>query len=182
MTSLCGQLLLATPAIEEGPFHRTVVFLLNHDDDGALGVILNRPLPSDVEDILPSWAGSVAAPECLFDGGPVGVDSALGVALVRGDAEPEGWKRMAGKVGLINLDNDPPGGDSFAGVRVFAGYAGWSEGQLEGEIDEGSWIVVPARDDDLLTPVPEGLWHLVMRRQEGDLRFWSTFPEDPGAN
>lgn len=177
-----GRMLIATPAIEAGPFWRSVVFLLDHDEEGALGVIVNHPLESDVDDVLPDWARLVNAPECLFDGGPVAMDSALALGVIKGEDSPVGWKRMAGKVGLVDLDGPVPGSGAFAGLRVFAGYAGWSAGQLEEEVEGGSWIVVDAQDSDLTSPQPENLWRDVLRRQSGDLRFWATYPEDPNWN
>lgn len=178
-----GRLLVATPLIESGPFRRSVVYLLDHDTDGALGVIVNRPLDSDVDDVLPEWSGLVAAPDCLFQGGPVQMESALAVGLIHeGPPALTVWRRMCGRVGLVDLDGPIPAAGELAGMRVFAGYAGWGPGQLEEELDEGSWLVVDARDDDLLSPQPEALWHEVMRRQQGDLRYWATFPSDPGAN
>ena len=187
MDTLRGRLLVATPAIEAGPFLRSVVYLLDHDEDGALGVVVNRPLDSDVEDVLPSWGSHVNAPVCLFDGGPVAMDSALAVGVLADNDDaavpgPRGWRRMAGRVGLVDLDGPLPADGTFAGLRVFAGYAGWGAGQLEGELEEGSWVVVDARDADLLSPRPETLWREVLRRQEDDVRFWTTFPEDPSAN
>lgn len=178
-----GRLLVATPAIEHGPFLRSVVYLLDHDADGALGVIVNHPSDADVDDVLPEWADLVAAPVCLFHGGPVEVDSALAVGVL-GEEVPAvlGWQPMCGRVGLIDLDGPIPDAGELSGLRVFAGYAGWAPGQLEDEIDEGSWLVVDALDTDLVSPRPEDLWHDVMRRQHGDLRYWSTFPADPGAN
>lgn len=182
MEALSGTLLVATPAIESGPFLRSVVFLLDHDADGTLGVIVNRPLESDVEDVLPDWAELVNAPVCLFDGGPVGMDSALALGVVADATPPAGWRQMAGRVGLVDLEGPVPAGESLAGLRVFAGYAGWGPGQLDAEIAEGAWLVVPARDGDLISPQPERLWRDVLRRQSGDVRFWTTFPDDPSAN
>ena len=173
---------MATPAIGTGPFWRSVVFLLDHDEDGALGVIVNRPLQSDVDDVLPDWADLVNAPVCLFDGGPVAMDSALALGVLRGDDIPAGWRRMAGKVGLVDLDGPVPAPGKLAGLRVFAGYAGWGPGQLEVEIEEGSWIALNAFDADLTSPQPENLWREVLLRQTGDLRFWATYPDDPNWN
>jgi len=182
MDTLRGRLLVATPAIEDGPFLRSVVFLLDHDQDGALGVIVNRPLDSDVDDVLPDWAGLVNAPVCLFDGGPVAMDSALALGVIADTAPPFGWRQMSGRVGLVDLEGPLPGTGDFAGLRVFAGYAGWGSGQLEEELEGGAWLVVAAEDDDLLSPQPETLWREVLRRQDDDVRFWTTFPDDPSAN
>lgn len=177
-----GRLLVATPAIETGPFFRSVVFLLDHDDDGALGVIVNRPLDSEVDDVLPAWAGLVNAPVCLFDGGPVAMDSALALGVIADAEPPVGWRQMAGRVGLVDLEGPLPGTGQFVGIRVFAGYAGWGPAQLEDELAEGAWLVVEAQDADLISPQPETLWRAVLGRQEGDLRYWTTFPDDPSVN
>jgi putative transcriptional regulator len=182
MDTLRGRLLVATPAIETGPFMRSVVFVLDHDADGALGVILNRPLDSEVDDVLPDWAGLVNAPVCLFDGGPVAMDSALALGVIADVAPPIGWRQMAGRVGLVDLEGPLPGNGEFAGIRVFAGYAGWGADQLEAELEEGAWLVVEAYDSDLMSPQPETLWREVLRRQDNDVRFWTTFPDDPSAN
>jgi putative transcriptional regulator len=195
MEELTGRLLVATPVIESGPFLRSVVFVLDHDADGTLGVIVNRPLPSDVEDVLPGWTGLVNAPGCLFDGGPVGVDSALAIGLVADvagvageegevadDSPPPGWRRMTGRVGLVDLEGPVPASRALVGLRVFAGYAGWSPGQLVGELAEGAWLIADALDSDLISPRPEQLWREVLRRQAGDVRFWATFPDDPSTN
>lgn len=174
---------MATPAIETGPFLRSVVYLLDHDDDGALGVVVNHPLDAGVEDVLPDWGSHVNTPDCLFDGGPVAMDSALAVGVLAArDAPPSGWRPMAGRVGLVDLEGPLPQDGQLLGLRVFAGYAGWSAGQLEAEVLEGAWLVVGAEERDLLSPQPESLWREVLRRQEDDVRFWATFPPDPGAN
>jgi len=181
--SLAGRLLVATPAIADQPFRRSVVYLLDHDEDGALGVIINRPLSSpEVEEVLPDWSGAVNAPGCLFDGGPVATDSALAVGVA---AQPEAsilWQRMSGRVVLVDLSGPVPADGALQGLRVFAGYAGWGAEQLEREIAEGAWLVAEADEFDLFSPRPELLWSQVLRRQPGELRLWSTCPEDPTLN
>ncbi|MFT4299165.1 MAG: YqgE/AlgH family protein, partial [Aeromicrobium sp.] len=106
---------------------------------------------------------------------------AVGV-LPASAAPPSGWQPMVGVVGLVDLDGPSPAPQALAGLRVYAGYAGWSAGQLEEEVAEGSWLVVPARPSDLLSLHPEGIWREVVRRQGDDLSFWSTLPEDPSEN
>lgn len=183
MDTLRGRLLIATPLIAEPPFRRSVVFVLDHDAEGALGVIINRPLPSGVDDVLPDWGSVVNLPACLFDGGPVAMDSALGVGVLRGEGEPLGWRPMIGRVGLVDLDVPPPAvAAALEGLRVFAGYAGWSSGQLEGEIDEGAWIVVDSTGDDVLSAAPDELWRAVLSRQGGELRLLASYPDDPNDN
>lgn len=183
MSSVRGQLLVATSAIGAGPFWRSVVYVLDHDEDGALGVILNHPSDAGVDEVLPGWADWVNAPGCLFEGGPVGMDSALAVGVVQDVADrPLGWRQMTGRVGLVDLDGPEPHDGEFLGLRVFAGYAGWSSEQLEEEIAEGAWIVVPAQESDLMSPSPDLLWSEVLRRQRGEIRFWATLPDDPAMN
>lgn len=183
MDTLCGRLLVATPLIADEPFRRSVVFVLDHDEDGALGVIINRPLPSGVDDVLPDWATVVTGPACLFDGGPVAMDSALAVGVLRGDGEPLGWRRMVGRIGLIDLDVPPPAvAEALEGLRVFAGYAGWSPGQLEAEIDEGAWVVVDSTIEDVTSAAPDALWREVLYRQGGELRVLASYPDDPSDN
>ncbi len=184
MTGLVGRLLVATPVLEDPNFKRAVVLLLDHNVEGALGIVVNRPLEVDVSAVLPVWQPYATAPGRLFQGGPVALDSALGVVAVPGDdEEPVGVKRIMGSLGLVDLDIPPQiiaGG--VAGLRIFAGYAGWGAGQLEGEIAEGAWYVVDAEARDAFTDAPEQLWRQVLRRQRGDLALVSTFPDDPSLN
>jgi putative transcriptional regulator len=183
-TGLVGRLLVATPVLDDPNFRRTVVLLLDHNDEGALGIVVNRPLEVDVAAVLPLWQPYATAPGRLFQGGPVALDSALGIVAVPGDdEEPVGVKRIIGSVGLVDLDIPPQiivGG--VAGLRIFAGYAGWGSGQLEKEISEGAWYVVDAEARDPFTDSPDQLWRQVLRRQRGDLAFVSTFPDDPAMN
>jgi len=181
---LTGRLLVATPTLEDPNFRRTVVLMLDHGEDGALGIVVNRPLEVDVSAVLPAWQPYTTNPGRLFQGGPVQLDSALGLVAVPGDGrEPEGVRRIIGSLGLVDLDTSPDAlaGD-VAGLRIFAGYAGWSSGQLEGEIGEGAWYVVDAEPRDPFTDAPEGLWRAVLRRQRGDLALVSTYPDDPTMN
>jgi putative transcriptional regulator len=190
--TLAGRLLVATPALGDSNFERSVVLLLDHDEDGALGVVINRPTPVDVAEVLPVWQPLATEPGVLFQGGPVALDSALGLALVPtdGDDEPLGWRRVVGRVGLVDLDVPPEVlAAEVTRLRIFAGYAGWGAGQLEDELAEGAWYVVEARfgggpDDagDPFTPAPEDLWRSVLRRQGGDLAMVSTYLDDPSLN
>jgi putative transcriptional regulator len=196
-TSWAGSLLIATPALEDPTFHRSVVLLLDHDEEGALGVVVNRPTEVDVGAVLPDWQAYAGAPGVVFHGGPVDLDSALALGAVRsvvhgpsGLMVPEtagsdllGWRRVIGDLGLVDLDAPPelivPALDS---LRIFAGYAGWGSGQLEDEVTEGAWWVVPAEPRDAFAHAPEALWRSVLRRQPGDLALLSTYPEDPALN
>lgn len=181
-------LLVATPDLLDPNFSDTVVLMLEVDGDGALGVVLNRPSPVPVAEVLDPWADTCAEPEVLFRGGPVSTEGALGVALLRdADAAPVGFRALddtlEGRVGLVDLDTPVElVSESLAGLRIFAGYAGWGADQLEGEIEEGSWYVVPAHAADVFREDPSDLWRDVMRRQPGDLAWHSTRPVDPDLN
>ena len=181
---LTGRLLVATPRLDDPNFRRTVVLMLDHGEEGALGIVVNRPLEVDVAAVLPLWQPYATAPGRLFQGGPVALDSALGVVAVPGgDVEPTGVRRIIGSLGLVDLDTSPQdmvGG--VAGLRIFAGYAGWAAGQLEREIEEGAWYVVDAEARDPFSDAPQTLWRQVLRRQRGDLALVSTYPDDPTHN
>lgn len=181
---LTGRLLVATPRLNDPNFRRTVVLMLDHSADGALGIVVNRPLEVDVSAVLPSWQPYATAPGRLFQGGPVQLDSALGVVAVPGDdVEPAGVRRIIGSLGLVDLDSPPQVvARGVAGLRIFAGYSGWSGGQLESEIGEGAWYVVDAEARDPFSDTPEALWRQVLRRQRGELALVSTYPEDPVLN
>lgn len=182
---LTGQLLVASPALGDPTFMRCVILLLDHDEAGALGVVINRPTPVGVADVLPSWEPFATSPGVLFRGGPVAADSALGLATLPGvgEDEPLGWRRVSQGLGLVDLDTPPEIiAAEMADFRVFAGYAGWSPGQLEAELEEGAWYVVPARQRDAFSDNPDRLWRSVLRRQGGDLAFVSTYPDDPSMN
>lgn len=202
-----GRLLVATPALGDANFRRAVVLLVEHDDDeGSLGVVLNRPSEVPVDNVLPSWAELANQPPVVFHGGPVALDSALCLASLRDEQgssaeygtpgqygqqasdEPLGWRSIEGspavqRLGLVDLDAPPEIiAAELGALRIFAGYAGWGGGQLADEIDQGAWYVVTPEPGDPFVTDPEQLWRDVLRRQGGDLALVSTFPEDPGLN
>ena len=184
-----GQLVVATPSLTDPSFARTVVLLLQAGpEDGALGLVLNRPTGTDVAEVLPDWAELAAPPPVVFTGGPVAATSAI--CLGRGRlqrpavaeyAELEGLP--AGSVGTVDLDGQVAVlASAVEHVRLFAGYAGWSPGQLESEVAEGSWFVLDALPDDAFAPDPERLWQRVLRRQGPPVAFAASYPDDPGLN
>ncbi len=181
--SLEGRLLVAAPVLRDPNFERTVVLMLSHDSDGALGVVVNRPTEVPVTSILPAWQQVVSAPEVVFQGGPVSLDSALGLVALSDDDEPLGVRRVSGQLGVVDLDVPPEVvSPAVLGMRVFAGYAGWGVDQLESEIDEGAWFVVDALPSDAFTKSAEDLWRVVLRRQQGRLSWMANFPLDPSLN
>lgn len=176
MTVHTGMLLVATPALVDPNFARSVVFLIQHDEDGAVGVVLNRPSVEEVSEHLPDVAGSVVEPGVVFVGGPV--EPVVAIGLERTDVPVRPIEPMAG-VGLLDLAD---GGARVQPCRIYAGYSGWGPGQLESEIAEGSWIVVEATIADVFTDDPEGLWGAVLRRQPGRVAMLASHPMDPTLN
>jgi putative transcriptional regulator len=179
--SLRGQLLVATPALEDPYFRRAVVLVLEHGADGAIGVVLNQPSQAPLAEALPSWQLAVSDPGVVFVGGPVQRTAALGLGWAPRGMPSGGLRVLDDCVGTLDLDSDPAL-LALAGARVFAGYAGWGGGQLEAEIDTGSWYVLEALPGDAFTAAPEQLWRVVLRRQGGKLAFVSLFPDDPTMN
>ena len=183
---LTGRLLVAAPMLDDPTFARTVVLLLDHDEDGSLGLVLNRPSHVPVGAVLPPWDGRTTGTDVLFTGGPVADDSALALGLLPGPhdgPEPEGFRRVAGPFGLVDLDLDPDEWlTTLDAIRIYAGYAGWASGQLEDELDQGSWYVVDGGPSDVFGADAETLWQRVLRRQNGDLPFLATPSTDPTLN
>jgi putative transcriptional regulator len=186
--TLTGRLLVATPLLLDDNFARAVVLVVDADEAGALGVVLNRPTDIEVAAVLPPWAQLCGSVPRLFTGGPVSPETALALGLLRtvprvGEDEPPGWRGVNGAVGLVDLDADPDAvGTLLSGVRVYAGYAGWAPGQLEDEIAAEAWYVVDALYTDILSEQPERLWRSVLRRQAGPLAMVSAWTADPTRN
>ncbi len=187
--SLSGRLLAATPRLGDPNFRRTVVLIVEDDqDEGTLGVVLNRPTEIHLDQVLEAWTGLASGPQVVFRGGPISPNSALALALARGSDEPVGWRSLDGtpmmsRIGLVDLGAPPEllaGG--ITSMRVFAGYAGWGAGQLRDEIDDGAWYVLPGEPTDAFAAEPERLWEKVLRRQGGELALVATFPDDPTWN
>jgi len=179
-----GSLLLASPALLDPNFVDTVVLLLEVNGEGALGVVLNRPSALPVSEVLGEWGDVVDEPEVLFQGGPVSTDGALAVALASPDGlDAAGFKPMWGRLGLLDLDTPRELVDGTVDrLRIFAGYAGWGPGQLQAEVAEGAWYVVPGSVEDVFGGEAPDLRRQVLRRQPGDLAFHATRPADPELN
>ena len=182
--SHAGRLLVATPVLTDANFARTVILLIAHDDEGALGVVLNRTSAIPVWGVLPEWAPLVGEPQSVFTGGPVAPDAAICLARPRPGREPGGWSPIDGSsVGTVDLAGDPELlGPHIDRLRVFAGYAGWGAGQLEFEIAEGAWFVLEALPGDPFVEQPNVLWPMVLRRQGGMIAAVATYPSDPSLN
>ncbi|MFN8038108.1 MAG: YqgE/AlgH family protein [Acidimicrobiales bacterium] len=184
-----GCLLVAVPGVLEDPnFRRTVVLLLEHGpDSGALGVVLNRPLETPVDEPFPGWEALLSGPPVLFCGGPVAPSMVIALGRPRPGATPAGWEQVLDdgghRLGTVDLRREVDDlAPSLEQLRVFAGYSGWSPGQLEGEIDQGAWFVVGAEPWDPFDVDPDQLWRQVLRRQGGAVAAYANYPADPSAN
>ena len=181
-----GTLLLASTDLMEPTFRRSVIYIVEHNDGGTLGVVLNRPSETAVHNVLPQWTDLVAKPKTMFVGGPVKRDAALCLGALRIGVDPEGLsglRHVAGRVVMVDLDADPELiGAVVEGVRIFAGYSGWTIGQLDGEIERDDWIVLSALPSDVLAEPRIDLWSRVLRRQPMPLPLLATHPIDLSRN
>jgi putative transcriptional regulator len=175
--SLQGQLLISSPQLHDPNFRRTVVLMTHHDDEGAMGVVLSRPSEIRVADAVPELADLPGAGDLVYVGGPVQPEAV--VVLIEHESEP--GLPIVGNVAFMSAGTDVEELDAVR-TRVFAGYSGWGPGQLEDELEESSWIVVPAEPDDAFAPDPDELWRAVLHRKGGKFALIATMPYDPKLN
>jgi putative transcriptional regulator len=172
--SVRGKLLVASPGLTDF-FRRTVVLVLEHSDEGAVGVVLNRPSETQVDEAVPDLATLADPGDVVRLGGPVGPGTVI--VLGRFEDPDEAASIVLGDLGVVDPDVDTP---DLLEVRVYAGHAGWGPGQLDGELEQEAWIVEPARADD---PFEEGdLWSDVLNRKGGGYTLLARMPEDPTLN
>lgn len=187
MQPAAGSLLISSATLVDPNFARCVLLMLECNDEGSLGVILNQPSETRVDGVLHQWRDVVNPPGVFFRGGPVELNAALALGLLASGTTPQdaptGWRQVSGALGMVDLDGSP---EDFLGrlgaLRIYAGYSGWGAGQLDGEISEGSWHVVPAQPTDLFSDHPDRLWHDILRRQPPPLSMLSTLPPDTSLN
>jgi len=181
MRSLRGQLLVAGPSLLDPNFRRTVVLLGEHGEDGAMGLVLNRVSEVTVADAVAPIADLVGDGELVHVGGPVQPQA---VVVLADFVEPHrAGALVLDTIGFLpgDVDDEADLGE-LRSVRVYAGYAGWGPGQLEDELEEQSWVVLPARASDVFTTAPDALWSEVLRRHGGALGILALLPEDPHVN
>jgi putative transcriptional regulator len=177
-TSLKGQLLIAAPGLVDPNFRRSVVLVIEHTDEGALGVILNRPTDLAVEEAVPELAGM--GDGRVFVGGPVQPQTVIALAEYAG-APPE--ESVVGPIAPVGVETDMAAlSDQVTRLRVFAGYSGWGEGQLDGELEEEAWFVEPALPGDVFCEDADALWGHVLERKGGPFRLLARMPDDPSVN
>jgi putative transcriptional regulator len=179
--SLTGQLLLASPALHDPNFRRAVVLVSVHSEEGAMGVVLNRPSAVTVGEAVPQLEQTVAEEEPVYVGGPVQPSSIVFLAEFL-DPSPAGLL-VLGRIGFPAPDAPIDElTEATARRRVFAGYAGWGEGQLDAEVQDGDWIAHTALPEDVFTDVPEELWSRVLTRKGGSYALIARMPADPSVN
>ena len=180
--SLRGKLLVASPTLLDPNFARTVVLIAEHTEEGAMGLVLNRPAASTVSEAVPDLAWLTGDEEQVYVGGPV-AETAV-IVLAEFDRPDMAGALVEGDLGFIGTEADDP--DVLEGAirraRVFAGHAGWGPGQLEGELEEEAWIVEPPRREELFFEDPEGLWGSVLGRKGGRYTLLGRMPPDPSMN
>jgi putative transcriptional regulator len=178
--SLKGRLLISGGGLYDPNFRHTVVLLGEHDADGAVGVVLNRPLDTAVEDAVPALAGLVRPGDALFQGGPVEPDQAVLLAEVAdpGLLDVPVLETVGFLTGEIPAEVRP----DVLRARVFVGHSGWGPGQLEAEMAAESWIPGDATPDDIFTASPDGLWRRVLERKGPPYTTVARIPFDPSMN
>ncbi len=181
-----GRLLVAAPPLVDPNFDRSVILMLGHDADGALGLVVNRPTEHPIEAVLGEWGplSEVSAPPgVVFSGGPVEPGGLVGLARrANGSEDLPGFSPMALNLGTVDLSMAPDEVGALVTVRIFAGYSGWGAGQLDDELEAGAWVVVDAADDDPFDPHPADLWRRVLRRQRGTVAWLADSPADLRLN
>lgn len=176
--SLRGSLLIAAPQLLDPNFRRTVVLVADHNDEGAMGVILNRPSGMSIADAAPELEEYLDGASPIFAGGPVQPTSGVILAELKEAGDP-----IFGDIVLVpGLGELSDVAELALRTRVFAGYAGWGPGQLDGELEREDWIVDPARSSDVFSEVPESLWGEVLERKGGQFALLARMPDDPSLN
>jgi len=171
--SLAGSLLIASPGLAD-TFRRTVVLIVEHNDQGAFGLVLNRPSETTLEEAIPELAELVGGDHVVHVGGPVQPNAVT--AYGRHLDTDLATKPIVADVGMVDLE-DPP---ELAEIRVFAGYAGWSAGQLDAEVEAQAWYLESPHPDDLFE---EGdLWARILGRKGGEFSLLARMPADPSVN
>jgi putative transcriptional regulator len=180
---LSGRLLVAEPMLGDPNFDRTVVLVIEHTDEGALGIVLNRPTDVLVAETLAEWRELATEPAVLHVGGPVEERSIWCLARAIDPHDLDGFVPVLGDLGLLDLRVDPASVHAWlTSLRLYAGYSGWGAGQLEHELASESWFVVDADVDDPFLADSADLWPRILARQGGSLSRLATFPRDPSMN
>jgi putative transcriptional regulator len=173
-----GRVLVAVPLLDEPTFHRTVIYMLQHNEDGAFGLVINKPTNETHVRGLDPWMHHLSEPQVVFDGGPVSDDTLIALAALALPAGDEGFTQLDNGISTVDLSTLPDElAESLHHLRVFRGYSGWSPGQLDDELSEGAWLVLPYTPGDLFSHEPNELWRRVLRRAGGPKALLAEAPE-----
>jgi putative transcriptional regulator len=182
MDSLRGKLILAGPMLKDPNFDRTVVLITEHTEEGAMGLVLNRPSDATIGDAVPDLAWVADSGDPVYVGGPVAPN---GVIVLAEWADPgQAVVLVEDDLGFVPGDAEDPDAlvAAISRVRVYAGHAGWGPGQLDAELAEEAWIVEAPRREELFSDDAEGLWAAILRRMGREFALLSTMPPDPSLN
>jgi putative transcriptional regulator len=182
MESLRGKLLIASPALIDPNFHRTVILIAEHTGEGAMGLVLNRPAETLVADVVPDLSELAEEGAPVYFGGPVASDSVI--VLAEFDDPERAGVLLDADLGFVGSESGDltDVADGVRRARIYAGHAGWGPGQLEGELEEDSWIIEPPQRDELFSGDADGLWAAVLRRKGREYALLATMPPDPSVN
>jgi putative transcriptional regulator len=174
--TLAGSLLLAHPSMRDPNFRHSVVLMSVHNPEGAMGVVLNRPMGKRLGEFSGDFALGPLAGVPMFSGGPVQTEQ---VVLAAWESRPDGFRLHFGvepdkAVQLM--------GEEGTHVRAFVGYSGWSAGQLENEMKHHTWVVADVPEDLLTQAQDDTLWRLVLGREGAEWRLLADEPEEPERN
>jgi putative transcriptional regulator len=180
--SLKGQLLIASPRLVDPNFWRTVVLIVDHSEEGALGVVLNRPSETSVGEAVAELEGLVDSDEPLFIGGPVQPSTVITLAQF-GDAEDAALLAFD-DVGVLGTGGPPLEelAERVLIARAYVGHSGWGPGQLDSELERDDWILEPATLEDAFSTEPLELWSSILTRKGGSYALVARMPADPSAN
>jgi putative transcriptional regulator len=181
MDSARGQLLIAGPTLLDPNFFRSVVLVVEHSEDGALGLVLNRPSETIVGDAVPQLDELVDTDEQLYIGGPVQPSSVI--VLARFEDPSDAALLAFDDIGVLATGDSPE--QQSTGLiesRAFVGHSGWGPGQLDGELERGDWILDAATREDAFTAQPQDLWQSVLTRKGGSYALVARMPPDPSVN
>ena len=180
-----GTFLIATPALRDPNFHRTVILICDHDDQGSFGLVVNRPTGIPIGKVFEQLTSGLEEDRSLFFGGPV--DQERLFAIRRGVPQEDAGDVIGNGMFLPkdlegSVERIGSGSDLLKEYRFFVGYAGWTAGQLEAELLEQSWIAVSGIEDMLFETDPEKLWSEALSGLGGEQKLWSMMPPEPDWN
>ena len=185
MPSTTGRLLVATPPTDDPNFERSVILMLNHNDEGAFGLVISRPTEVDSfgdDGALDDWITHTSTPSVFFEGGPVQQNSVIGLARFADDAERPWASAVGAGLHTLDLNSDGTNGVECAAIRLFVGYSGWGPFQLDAEIADDHWFVIDAQPADAFDREPETMWRRVLEREPIHREWVRNFPDDPNLN